>query len=358
MKISFDDAVTLPRDVFGFLEWSSGVIWINMESNQYYDWLDSEDRRKGPVNEAINHELFHALQVATCGYMNYYASLILKELVTENKDRIMSEFGRGFFEDWFKWFFSEIPKPNTKVEQYLESLDETSNQGVSTREIIEGAAYLWQKKSINRNISCEEYISKLRFAPGTDYTNAFLYAYKVLGNKAFDLYFSIAFVSLCFLEPQKVFPIICEELTNRNCNNFLSAYLVGQKLSTDFYYLGDMTTCFRHIDFKSKGMEWINPLHKETVSKINELSTLKGVSIVEMMSDPFLWLLDLSEYMHRPIIFNSGEVSLFGGKSIFEYSGRQRDKVLDFVPQLYFGVYCFLIYQQTGKGPKFLKLSI
>lgn len=353
---NFHDIIELPSDVLGFLEWSSGVLWINMDSDLYLEWIREKDDRKDYIDEAIYHELYHGLQVATTGYMNYYSSIFLKEILIDHKSKIsLINRTSNQFCDWFDHLYDEDLQIGNNARTILEKLDDTSECGVSTREIIEGSAYLWQKSIIKHGLTYIEFKRKLKYAPSTDYTNAFTYLESIVGEDAFTLLHAISFASLCFLEPHTVFPLICDKVKNvKNCD-ISDVVKIVHTLTKEHHFLGDVKTCFRHVDFDASEYDWINPLHRETIKKVLNTSEKMNVPIFEMMSNPLAWFEDLASYMHRPMIFKNGEIILYGNERITEHSGKKPGVIDDFIPQLYIGVYCFILYIRTGKGPKFLK---
>ncbi len=50
MNRSLDSLVTLPEGVLGYLEWSSGVLWINLESDEFHEWLESDQDKRNKYN--------------------------------------------------------------------------------------------------------------------------------------------------------------------------------------------------------------------------------------------------------------------------------------------------------------------
>lgn len=72
LEALIEKATAIPPQVLGYFEWFSGTIRVNLTREQF---LDANRDLKYRLEDALNHEMVHVLQVCQTGYLhNFLAS--------------------------------------------------------------------------------------------------------------------------------------------------------------------------------------------------------------------------------------------------------------------------------------------
>jgi hypothetical protein len=209
------DPFAVPAGVAGYLEWCSGTLFIN---RTFEAWKAYQGRPQGaPLDSAtqallqtITHETYHFLQITVTGFAYQFACLLFGE--------IRKQINPPLDETRLRELRASPPEPSAGLRFLAGFLDEPDADGLSTRDILESAAFLYEYKTHYTGLSAQGYSSLLEAnCPSPEYRKAYDLTVKVLGNRAFDEYLSLSVAALCFAEPNKVFVDILSAA--RNCRH-------------------------------------------------------------------------------------------------------------------------------------------
>jgi hypothetical protein len=186
------DHYRLPDNVWGFLDWVTGLIRINLTSDQF-----SGSERTEQFELTLNHELFHAFQICTTGYMYRLCMELLREIC-----RIIISTGKTL--DLNKLIRTPPPSSST-LDASLTEIDRANSDGITARDLIEGYAHYSHEALQNPALDALDYARSLAAAPGHTYTNAFSYSEQRIGAETFELFPLLCYLALLFRDPPSVF---------------------------------------------------------------------------------------------------------------------------------------------------------
>ena len=202
----------IPDDIFGYLEWSTGIIFLNLTADEYIQSINSESIKSAIVKETIYHETYHYLQIVSSGFLYNTTRDFSNEvlgIITAFINDICIPSKCKTFRDALIMFNENVDLTTYKIgTEHFSKLDLINIFKFSTRDIIEGGAYLLQKQMTNIELTHEIFLSKLKFAPSKTYSKVYKFVTLHLGELAFSVFHSIAYFSLLFAEPEKIFPHI------------------------------------------------------------------------------------------------------------------------------------------------------
>ncbi len=308
MTLNIGTALVLPPTVWGFFEWFTGMVRINMEHERFENG-DLNETEKQELNETYYHEFFHCCQIATTGYLYYYIAQFLKEIAP--LWRIITE--KSVEEKltvplMLEAVFRERQEPTQNMKVLLSNLDKIGESHfITARTVIESQAFLVQKKISVPNLTHHTFIELLKDVPAEEYSDAYIMATEYLGNLAFGYFNAIAYCSLLFFEPQHVFEKICSGLSGKECveENFTGKLKdVVQKLKEQYLFLGDSD------DVTSKYIlnQEVNPFYKTSIEMLRSICEEQQMDFLSLMSRPETWLKDSITRFDLPVIFNNGYI--------------------------------------------------
>jgi hypothetical protein len=347
MAFDINSALVLPPTVWGYFEWFTGMVRINLDYKSYKrNKLSTVERLE--VEETYNHEFFHCCQICTTGYLHYHVAQFLKEIAPFWRKLTKDVLARKKLSLMLVEVFKEKQTITAGMMKLFSTLDKPGkSHSVTARTIIESQAYLVQKQMSDRALKHEKFIKMLEQAPSEEYSEAYLMTAKYIGNDTFRHFHAIAYASLLFFEPQDVFEPICVHLSKLNLHEKdVASELKGiiDSLKTDNKYLGnneDVTNLF----FPHKEM---NPFYKQSVRVLQQVCSEREIDYFGLMSDPALWLGEIITQFDLPIIFNNGDVHQHKKKHVF-------DESLDMTLHLILGTICLIISNQRQDcAPRYL----
>lgn len=349
--MNLEEEFVLPNTVWGYLEWFTGIIRINLDYEQFKQNGLTTFEQKG-FEETLIHEFFHCCQISTTGYLYYYVSHFLKGVAPiwsgimdkgVDMGSSMAEILENVFENDHK-FSSELLA-------YLGKIDNQDvKTGVSPRDIIEGQAYFIQKSitgEINTHASFLTVINRFNIK---EYTYAYQLASDIIGEKTFSVFNKISFVSLLFLEPHIVFPVLCKKVSMSEKSEQKEFRDWIKELSNEFYLLGDANEVCKRFLFNQEH----NPFYSPLVHSLNDLAKALKTDLFGLMSSPEKWYLEHYQKLQVPMFFNPGEVVEFKPRKDLKFYERNYDKKLHWI----LGVICIIIQKRNQhQAPHFLHLK-
>jgi hypothetical protein len=222
----------LPANTFAFLEWCTGVLRINLTTDEYKQRL-SQPQQRAELEEFIHHERFHLLQIITSGFLYHFTTELVKDIIPFWKNALAENTkGRMLF---YKTI-SDIPNLSPAVRQKFDALAQEDTDGLSINALIEGAALFYQKTV---SFPQDMVIAELRLASSylpQEYTAAFHYASKHLETADIEQHFAeLTHLALCFQHPVAAFRHLVATLANKETDLRATAQAFRENGNT---YLG------------------------------------------------------------------------------------------------------------------------
>jgi hypothetical protein len=181
------------------------------------------------------------------------------------------------------------------------SVDQPGPEGITTRAIVESAAFLVQKKANWAKLSPAAYLEVLKYySPSPLYRSAYDLAYAVLGEDALDAYSYLSYLALCTYDPPTTFVGLCEDVAKRSLarNGALKTSAIARLLDERNW---------KTLGTAAEVAAWFPPLHAVYTPVVKELDAMHaqgGVSLDEYMITPHVLTLNLLRKGQRPMIFN------------------------------------------------------
>jgi hypothetical protein len=353
MAFDINTALLLPSTVWGYFEWFTGMVRINMDHETFEKGRLNETEMQ-ELDETYNHEFFHGCQICTTGYLHYYVSQFLKEIAPVwRKITEASVLAKRTMPLMLDEVFKEKQQLTDKMKELLSNLDTIGESHfVTARTIIESQAYFVQKQMSDRTLTHQKFIELLKKAPSEEYSEAFFMATNYLGNDAFQYFNAISYASLLFFEPQNVFEKLCFRLSRRNFvdDDFTQELRTAiDVLKKDYLYLGDS----EDVTHKYILNKEINPFYKTSIQLLRGVCKERRIDFFSLMSDPASWLGEVITQFDLPIIFNNGMVYEHSVEKKWQVFDRSYSKTM----HLILGTICLIINNQRQDfAPRYLHL--
>lgn len=198
------DHFDVPEDVAGYLEWASGILFINRTQDEWREFNAKTDhawadRPTAILGQTITHETYHFYQIATTGYLYRFASRLFAEVADQigfpvkerNLDKLVEEIKAG---------------PSNSVLELVAELDRPGPKDLTVRDIVESAAYLYEFKSHYPRFGARAFREQIEVEdPLKEYRHAYEIAEERLGESAFDNFLAVSVLALCFDDPTAAF---------------------------------------------------------------------------------------------------------------------------------------------------------
>jgi hypothetical protein len=296
------DPYAVPAGVGGYLEWSSGTLFVNESLERWEAFrsrtADMNDPRTLQFLQTITHETFHFLQIATAGFPYQFACLMfseLKEIIRPPLD-----------EARLRALMHDPPPPSRRLAFLGEFLDEQGPGGITTRDIIESAAFMYEHRIHYPDISFKGYGALLhKRCPAPEYRAAYDLMEQKLGERAFDLCLPLCFAALCFCEPNLVFSKIVEaarglaEPSQGHVDTIRQVCAIAAAkhapLGTAAEVAFEGTSPFGRLS---------HPIYTEAVVALNE--NANNANPVELVCQPSALGATAAEAVVRPILLKGG----------------------------------------------------
>ncbi len=269
--------------MWGYLDWVTGLVRINVSGDEF-----SGSRRTTEFELTLNHELFHAFQICTTGYLYRLSMETLREIV-----RIISSVQRS--SDILR-LIRTPPAGSATLDTLLSEIDESNNDGITVRDIVEGYAYFAHEALNDPSMSATDYSAKLVLAPSAEYTNAFRFSVDRIGERSFEVFPLLCYLALLFRDPTAVFG----KLHDRVATLALES---KPKLFRQIVHLLD------HVEGEYLGVPCQHtapynldqPFYGWSMRKIRDTI---GPTLLDYVAEPGAIPLAVQEALLRPIILN------------------------------------------------------
>ena len=325
MKIS--EILVIPKHVLGFLDWFSGLLFINEPFPRWQKIASSEGfASAGPrgrlLAQTVTHETYHFLQITTCGYLYVFAS------------RLFVEMGRIILRDGpleaerLERLAKNPPAPSEAVIALFGEIDRPGPAGVSVRAIVESAAYLYELRTHLVDLDDDGFQEILRRDPlPIEYRLAYDVLREACGAAAFANLLPLCLVALCFARPEAVYPELIAEAVARGLHyrgqaDLRSFLQLAMDLQPRYPVLGTAGEVAAQWSAQKKQQ---HPIYFPGIAALNELA--ERISPLLLMVEPGVLSLDHARALVQPIRLNDGYVIL---PPVFEerYGASAEDQAL------------------------------
>lgn len=296
----------------GYLDWTTGVIRININGDDYRNLDSLYNYIQNDFYETLAHELFHSIQICTCGYLYKYVYTYSKDFWNNNI---------------FKFDGSNNLKYNKQIVENIKSeikvileIHPTSN--LSVRDIIESQAVLVHNIILNPKINQKKYKKKVLSFKDTEYGKAYFYLYEYIGDKAFYALSGTSYISLLYSNPINVFCYIAENLSKYKST--ISFDTIGSILNEIVSSYSNENNKFlgSPINFFKNNKVIHHPFYEQSIKKVYSNYTIEKIS--EMHMNPFKIDLKYQVDNIRPLLLNTMDIIIPNGFSS-KYFGNDKD---------------------------------
>jgi hypothetical protein len=277
------DHYRLPDGVWGYLDWVTGLVRVNVSSHEF-----SGSKRTEQFELTLNHELIHAFQICTTGYLYRLGTELLREVV-----RIILSVSAN--PDVFE-LIRTPPPSSVKIDTLLFEIDCANTDGITVRDLVEGYAYYAHEALQDVALSGATYARRLAAAPAREYANAFRYSEQRINERAFEVFPLLCYLALLFRDPPDVFCKLHDLLP-------LGRWPAKPKFFRQVVRLLDQIPA-EYLGIPSQEQKLYNldnPFYSWSMRKIRETI---GPSLLEYVGEPGRIPNAVQEALLRPIILN------------------------------------------------------
>lgn len=295
----------VPEYVAGYLEWGTGIIRINTDYEKWQQYCGDNSSQPPehfrPVIATITHESYHFLQIAVTGFMYRFALSYFEAM----RESISTHTGESLTDDTLYRFLTNPPKVSEKVGSLLQLLHRKGPSGVTSLDIIESAAFFYEHRTHFINLTPQGYNRIIQNeSPPKEYYAAYREAERVLGPEAFDKFLISTVLSLCFEEPQDIFPAVlqCVKAVKgpyQNASNIPSFIMSIQDLMKEHAVLG---TSMEYMNNSGKK----HPIYHKALLCLNDMADM--VSPVDLVSRAGAMSIDTARASVQPLVFNGNRI--------------------------------------------------
>jgi hypothetical protein len=351
---TYENAIALPDSVWGYFEWLTGTVRINRDLDSF-DLNTIISQNDSGFCETYYHEMFHCCQICTSGFLYYYVAHFLQAIIpiwrqlTEEgvtEQRIATQVIGNVID--------KTPDlPNAIVKMFAHLDEKNVVTGLTTRDIVEGQAFLIQKCMVNDTLSHEAFLNICAAEQFDIYTKAYAIVTDIFEDYAFQIFNIIVSESLNYLEPQEVFHIICTSIkTMLDTGTFLEDAILHIRIETskNHLYLGNSSQVTQN---NIKNQE-INPFYTANISFLNSIGRRKGISMEMMMRDPTVWFKDNITKMDTLILLNPARVYHQSKMKKWRVFGKKYNPNI----RLVLASICLVMHNRKGNNsPQYLHLK-
>lgn len=273
----------LPDGVWGYLDWVTGLVRLNLTGEEYANGTRTEE-----FELTLNHELFHAFQICTTGYLYRLCTELLREIV-----RIIIAVSPEV--DIFE-VIERPPAGTARINELLHAMDAANPDGITVRDLVEGYAFYGHAALHDPALKAAAFSRRLDDAPAEEYRRAFRYCEAQLGRRAFGIFPLLCYLSLLFRDPPDVFCRL-HGLLPRGCwpaRPRLFRQVIGLLDQIPAEYLGIPTQDEQLYDLPNPFYDWSRRKIKEAI----------GPSLVHYAGQPGRIPNALQQSLLRPVILN------------------------------------------------------
>lgn len=321
----------VPPEVAGYLEWGSGILRVNCS---FEDWNIINKHPDYPhsfsdlsITATLTHETFHFLQICTSGFLYRFACQYFDLM----RKFIKQEAGIPLTDEKIKRFLKNPSGISDTIINHISVLDRPGCLGVTVRDIVESAAYLYEHKTHYINLDITGYENFLKQdLPPKEYYYAFDKAKEILGENTFDNFLFAAFISLCFEHPEAVFADVLKNIADHN--------LIYRDVTDIPKFINAVQTLFSvHLALGSaaevalnKGSQFWHPVYNNAILSLNE--TADQFSPIALVVDSKAMTIEAALSNVRPTVFNKNYIwipkSFEKGRSQSQIEGEMKVFIL------------------------------
>lgn len=299
------DSFDVPDDVAGYLEWASGILFVNCTKEEWHEFLaQSEqswfDRDAMIFNQTITHETYHFYQIATTGYLYRFVSRLFAE--------VANHIGFPVKETNLNKLIEDLAKPSDTLRDLMAEIDRPGPKGLTVRDIVESAAYLYEFKYHYPAFDALSFKEQIEIEnPPKEYRFAFEIAEACLGDSAFDNFLIVSILSLCFDNPTEAFYTALDMVRRtgviyKRREHMNRLFATSEQISSLHCGLGTAA----EVAFESENLEpRQNPIFRQATYALNfNASNLNPLALV---ADPKV-MKEAAVAVIRPVYLRGGAV--------------------------------------------------
>ena len=273
----------LPDGVWGYLDWVTGLVRLNLSSEEYESRTRTEE-----FELTLNHELFHAFQICTTGYLYRLCTELLRGIV-----RIIVAVSPQVD------IFEVIERPPTgtaRIDELLGAMDAANADGITVRDLVEGYAFYGHAALHEPRLTARAFSGQLAAAPSEEYRRAFRYCEERLGRRAFGIFPLLCYLSLLFRDPPDVFcrlhDLLPRDRWPAKPRLFRQVIRLVDQIPAE--YLGIPTQDHQMYSMPNSFYDW----------SIRKIKDAVGPSLVHYAGQPGRIPNQLQQSLLRPVILN------------------------------------------------------
>lgn len=295
MKLS--EAFRVPESVLGYLEWSSGILYINSTYEEFKSLTETgakSSQRLRYLARTITHETYHFAQAVTTGFFFHFTCQAL--------DCVSAILKPPFDGNRIEHLLASPPPMSDDYADLVKTLDIHSGDFLTDRAVIESSTMFFEHREHFSGLDHDNYLQLLRKempSKTSEYRICYEFATDFLGEGAFDSILPISFIALCFEKPREVFREALIFLQRHGVPTewtVKTVQQVAQFLSQSHQPIGSA------IEVMATGI--LHPIYSPVVMALNNNSD--KISPVEMMIRPENNTVDSYLSIVRPTLFRDG----------------------------------------------------
>ncbi len=299
MKLS--EAYKVPENVAGYLEWVSGILYINKSRQSWDEYCNVSSFADAPASQwkfvqTITHETYHFMQIAITGYLYQFACRLFHGF----RSTISTPLDGPAVEQ----LLSNPPPLSGDIRHLVSDLDRPGPQDLTVRDIVESSAYLYDHMTHYSNIDPTWYDTVLEVPSlRSEYKKAYYIARDTLGPPhAMDGLLVASFVSLCFEKPPECFLDVLEIMASQGPAGTPQAYNLEQIVTL----AQQMARAHNPLGTSAEVAERssAHPIYTPAVVVLNDSSSAR--SPIMLLVNPRNMDLDGAASIVRPMLFKDG----------------------------------------------------
>jgi hypothetical protein len=280
-------------DLVADVDWATGIVRMHIPYDKWRRLLDSDPADLAAddlhVLETITHEAMHVLQMVMTGYAYDLSRACFQQVATALQA-----------EHDLDGVYRERARYTAALEPRFAALVEPGERGVRAVDILEGAAFLAQKRSHWEGLGPQSYERILdKHVDDAAYRRAYDVAVGILGEDAFDQFLHVATLALETRSPETVLVPLLEAFRAEASRLDLDHnHQVGLRLLNQEFrdlLLG------HPLELREQGL--IHPLLDPILLGYNDLAWQEDLSIVGLMAHPQSFGMQQAKLLVGPVLF-------------------------------------------------------
>ncbi len=312
----YHETFSAPANVSGYLEWCSGTLFVN-KTPDFWDAFkrglrpSESDLEIQSLLRTITHETYHFWQITTTGFAYQFAGLLFQEIRRLLVPLVASDEAGG---QRLKRLLDNPPPPSRDLAILAHSLDEPGSEGITTRDIIESAAFLYEYKTHMAPEYSNSYAYSFflkHYCPAQEYRRAYEFTNQTVRNAAlaFDSYLTLSVAALYFDKPHEAFKDVLD-VANDLKPSFDPEYRATSLKAITEQVAGKHRLLGSAADVAFKGTSRFrasHPVYTAAVRALDDVTGRTGKHSVDLVAG--LERLDhtLAEAMIQPLLLKDGQ---------------------------------------------------